>query len=94
MKNKPSEARKREKLALALHLSAVAIQFSQGFRKRRVKSLDMATIYFQAAITELSYGMEAEMPIVMAAFAKAVWYTGKSIRKKKPSGQCRGRGVG
>jgi len=46
MKNKPSEARKRENLARAFVISAAAIEISQGFRKRRLKSLDDAIVFY------------------------------------------------
>ena len=81
---KDKNTRTRQAMILAFSINIAALEFAQESRKRRVKSQDIAIMYFKAAITELRHGKKADMAIVRAAINEALKYLAKPVRRKKP----------
>ena len=81
MKN-PTE-KQRETLRVILLGSVAVISIAQALRKERIKSQDTAVMYLDAAITELEYGLDADMQIVDAAVDRFMECIGRSPQKKE-----------
>ena len=88
MKKQPTKAKKCELMRVALSITVAAMEMSQAYRKRRIKSIDTSIMYINAAITELKYGEDADMQLVKSAWAKGIEYMKKTAKPKKqfPSG--------